>query len=215
MGSASDWILQVTRRSPEPDTSICLPGLGPLLILLPHVQAKDTETVHLIPKPSDLYANLGRGQMPSTVRHPTPRSQSPTCQVGTRLRYKLGRWTVWWLVLCLASCSLGLRPRLPAEADTLPGWHEPSLRLHHCLAQTPQFWHCCLLIKAGTVRCSRGEFIIGTYHCLFDCDRPAIGLQGSYALTKDQQAFPSSKDSSWESQVYNLPLGYFCCRNLS
>lgn len=112
--------------------------------------------------------------------------------------------------------SLGQRPRLPAEADTLPGWHKPFLRLHHCLAQTPQFWHCCLLIKAGTVRCSRGEFVIGAYHhCLFDCDRLALDLQGSYALTKDQQAFLSSKDSSWGSQVYNLPLGHFCCRNLS
>lgn len=139
--------------------------------------------------------------MPSTVRHPTQRSHSPACQVGTRLSHKLGRWKVWWLVLCLASWSLGQRPKLPAEADTLPGWCEPSLRLHHCLVQPPQCWHCCLLIKVGTVRCSRGEFIIGTCLCLFHCDRPAIGLQGPSALTKAQQTFLSSKDSSWESQV--------------
>lgn len=49
--SASEWILQVTRRSPEPDTSICLPH-SPLLILSLHVLAKDTETVHLIPSTS-------------------------------------------------------------------------------------------------------------------------------------------------------------------
>lgn len=91
--------------------------------------------------------------------------------MGTRLSHKLGG--------LVASSLLGIlepdtEPRLPAEADTLPGWHEPSLRFHHCLAQPPQFWHCCLLIKVGTVRCSRGEFITGTYHCLFDCDRLAL-----------------------------------------
>jgi hypothetical protein len=106
--SASGWILQVTRRSPEPDSSICLPGLGPLLTLLPQVQAKAPETVHRSHQTQALQcirptSNLGRGQMPSTATYPTPRSPSPACQVGTRLSHKLGRCMVWWLDLSLAS----------------------------------------------------------------------------------------------------------------
>lgn len=164
----------MTRRSPEPGTSICLPH-SPLLILPPYALTKDTDcpphTLDLSPKfckATGPASNLGRSQMPSS---------------GTRLNHKLGRWRDWWLVPCLVSWSTGRKPRPPAEPDTLPGWHERSLRLHHCLPQPPKSWHCCRLIKAGTARCSGAKFIIGTDYCLFDCGSPAMGLQGFYALT--------------------------------
>lgn len=98
--SAPDCILQVTRRSPEPDSPICLHSPGPLLILRPHAQAKDSESVYLIASPSAsstagypthilMWAGV-RWPAQFDIQHQAA-NQRPACQVGTRLSHKAGK----------------------------------------------------------------------------------------------------------------------------